>query len=260
VVAAQVWLLLRQNQIISGQNAIMTGQREAADAQSGYMRDGLSETRKSSNAARRAANAARKNASAASDALATQREIERAYIAMSQSKVILVDSTNLTGEPDGTRGDDGDPDGIELVIEITNHGRTPGDVLGGFYGFVYDTVSSGPNLARVFGGGRLSRLFVLPQAKIDFSAIVVLGQGKIAKLTTKGWRDDSKYLWFLGEVDYRDRFGKIHRSMYCRRYSADAEGFLFGPETGPLNYDRPLTAEEVAQRGYNQTNSQEPDS
>src|SRR5687767_14201815 len=51
-----------------------------------------------------------------------------------------------------------------LVVKITNHGRTSGDVLGGFYGFIRNTAAAGPELKHVFGGGRLSRLFVLPTA------------------------------------------------------------------------------------------------
>ena len=52
VLGFQVWLLLQQNKIIRQQNEIMTGQREAADTQSGYMRDGLTETRKAADAAK----------------------------------------------------------------------------------------------------------------------------------------------------------------------------------------------------------------
>jgi len=54
----QIWLLIRQNQIIGKQNEIMEGQRTAANTQSGYMRDGLLETRKSTDAAKLTADVA----------------------------------------------------------------------------------------------------------------------------------------------------------------------------------------------------------
>ena len=60
-------------------------------------------------------------------------------------------------------------------------------------------------------------------------------------------------LWFVGEVDYRDRFNKIHRCGYGRRYDRDAAGFVFGPETGSLNYDRRLTEKERRQCAYENT-------
>lgn len=46
MVRRQANIAEKQNEIIGKQNEIMTGQRGAADAQSGYMRDGLAETRK----------------------------------------------------------------------------------------------------------------------------------------------------------------------------------------------------------------------
>lgn len=222
VVGLQVWLLLRQNEIIGEQNAILSDSATIALA---HKRIG-------------------------DNALATQKEIERAYIAMSHSGVRLTDSTLTHTLPSTRRTDDDNPDAIELVVEIANHGRTPGDVLGGFYGFTRNTGAAGPDLKTVFGGGRLSRLFVLPAAKIDFGAIAVIGQGNMGRLISDELTADQKYLWFVGEVDYRDRFGKMHRSMYCRRYSHHAAGLVFGPETGPLNFDRPLTDDQIKQRGY----------
>lgn len=58
LVIDQIWLFIRQNQIIRKQNEIMEGQRTAANTQSGYMRDGLLETRKSADAAKLTADVA----------------------------------------------------------------------------------------------------------------------------------------------------------------------------------------------------------
>jgi hypothetical protein len=58
VLGFQVWLLLRQNDIIRKQNAIMKKQRNAADKQSEYMRDGLSEATKTADAAKESAHTA----------------------------------------------------------------------------------------------------------------------------------------------------------------------------------------------------------
>jgi hypothetical protein len=55
----QAHIASKQNKIIETQNTIMTGQREAADAQSGFMRDGLVHAKLAAEAAKTSADVAR---------------------------------------------------------------------------------------------------------------------------------------------------------------------------------------------------------
>lgn len=216
----------------------------------------LREIRKEVSETAKAAKAAEDSATATAGTLATNKEIERAYITLGHNHVILANSAMLQVKRSMDRGRDDDPDAVELVVMITNKGNTPGDVLGGFYGFIHETAATGPDLRKVQGrrngGGHLTRLFLHPKKTVSFSAAITLGSDEIAKLTSiqAEHEPDATYLWFVGEVDYKDRFKTVHRCGYCRRYSAASGGFLFGPETGPLNYDRLLGPEEIAQRGY----------
>lgn len=53
-IALQVYIAKRQNSIIESQSLIMKGQRDASEQQSGYMKEGLAETRRANEAAREA--------------------------------------------------------------------------------------------------------------------------------------------------------------------------------------------------------------
>src|SRR5262249_28005576 len=55
---------------------------------------------------------------------------------------------------------------------------------------------------------------------------------------------DEMALWFVGIVDYKDRFGKMHQAGYGRRYDPTSGHLVFDQTTGPLNYDRQLQPEE----------------
>lgn len=202
----------------------------------------------------KAAQAAADSADAAKDTLATNREIERAYIAISHESIVLAES-RITGSRPSSRHRTNDPnaDAIEFVAIVKNHGRTPGDVLGGYCTFIYETADIGPDLRRVTSEGpRLTGLFLLPNASVDFAMVKVVGQAELLFLTNEHPYDaaNERHLWFVGEVDYRDRFKAIHRGGYCRRYDKIAHNFVSAPETAALNYDRSLSAAEIKHHGY----------
>lgn len=214
------------------------------------------EAQRSANIADRSADAAADSARAAADTLATNREIERAYIALSHRDIATVNSKRTADDRKqaGVKNDP-DPDSIEFVCDIKNFGRTPGDVVGGFFGFVFEVADVGPDLRRVTGGyhqrGHLTKMFLLPDTRpVDFLTGITLGKSAML-LLTHGHDDPSdKYLWFVAEVDYRDRFGNFHRGGYGRRFDRHAGNFIIDSSTVTLNYDRPLTSAEIAQRAY----------
>jgi hypothetical protein len=245
VVAAQVWLLMNQNRIIAGQNAIMAGQKTAADTQSGYMRDGLIETQKSSNAARRAANAARKNATAARDTLATQREIERAYISFVQTKVYVVGAEDSSGGWDRSR-----PQQLSVDIHIHNSGRTPGTFLGGYIGYC---IGDKPRVPDLSTGQRLhAPAFLHPTEHVDFGIDVKVSEDNPQiEAALKG----ETPLWIVGVVDYEDRFGGLHQAGYGRKFSTTRDTLQFTPETAEWNYDRPMHPDNV--RNYQEAKRHE---
>jgi hypothetical protein len=63
-------------------------------------------------------------------------------------------------------------------------------------------------------------------------------------------KKSDEFIWLVGEVDYKDAFGTLHRSGYGRIYSVDSERFIQDPSTNVLNYDRLLTPDEIKTREY----------
>jgi hypothetical protein len=202
----------------------------------------------------KAATAAQKSAEATADALSTQREIERAYIAMSHKDILFLEFSQIT--PKRPTVDHENPDCIDFVIEIRNFGRTPGDILGGYSGYIFQPGHDGPDLRNVGpmtgGNGHLPPAFLVPhpEGMLDFAATIRLGKEALRRLRSEDPDNDAKVLWIVGEVDYRDRFHKIHRGGYARIFSKDARNFVIDPSVKDLNYDRPLTPAEIKQRAY----------
>ena len=182
------------------------------------------------------ARAADKNAASAAEqarisamALATNQEIERAYVSLTHRKVHVMGAQDGYGGWDVTR-----PTGISVNIEVRNTGRTPGDFLGGYFGYLFGDLPSTPDLLR--GRRLLTGAFLLPEKDIDFTLEITTttDDGLNAGLT------GATPMWLVGVVDYRDRFGVCHQGGYARRYSAETHNFVFSPETNSFNYDRPM--------------------
>lgn len=167
------------------------------------------------------------------DALATNREIERAYIAMDTKDL------NVVGTPTGRGGwDFRTPTAIKFTVKFTNIGRTPGDLIGGAIGY---SISPAPvtDVTRLMVRD-MTRALLYPGKEIDFHVEITEDKELLARLMTGDNRDDR--LWLRGIFDYRDRFGNFHTAGYCRCWHSTkhGHGFAFTPETGPLNYDRPM--------------------
>ena len=95
----QVSIAHTQNTIIKKQNLIMTGQRDAANTQSGYMRDGLIETRVAAQAAQDSAEAAKTQAAIS---LAQKRIGDRQLEQMSESLAVARMSAEAARESAAT--------------------------------------------------------------------------------------------------------------------------------------------------------------
>jgi hypothetical protein len=209
--------------------------RRAADAAA----TGAAEAKRSAEIADRSADAASDSARAAASTLATNREIERAYIAISHKDVDFIRAP----PPDEA------VIGLSVIVNVRNYGKTPGDILGGYVGWILEPENVGPNLARVTEGTHLTRVFLLPypEGMVDFSWGIQLRADTMRRLMDG---EGDQLLWFVGEVDYKDRFGKFHRGGYGRRYDRRAKMLVFDQTTTTLNYDRPLSRNEVLQRAY----------
>jgi hypothetical protein len=110
---------------------------------------------------KKAADAARESADAAKDTLATNQEIERAYISITHQNVHIVGSDDGMGGSDRTK-----PVAISFTVRARNTGRTPGDLLGGYFGFAFGDVPKTPDL---LSGSRLPPAFLYPDKHIEFT-------------------------------------------------------------------------------------------
>ena len=183
-----------------------------------------------------------------SDTLATNREIERAYISFIHKRI------DILGTSDGHGGFNTlNPIGLSVEIYVRNTGRTPGTFLGGYIGYNLTDKPSVPDLKR---GTRLfAPAFLHPGETVDFWVDVKVSDDPKAAPALKG----EAPLWIVGVADYEDRFGELHQAGYSRKYSAKFGSLQFTQETGDWIYDRPMHPDNV--RGYADAKSQkqEPD-
>ena len=89
-------------------------------------------------------------------------------------------------------------------------------------------------------------LLPYPEGLLEFPWNVEIGPNTMREIADR----NGNVLWLVGEIDYRDRFQKIHRGGYGRAYAPNGPGLVFNPSTARLNYDRPLSPAEIAQCGY----------
>lgn len=136
------------------------------------------ETQKSRGIARNAAISAKFSARAARNTLATNREIERAYMAMSFRGLLFLERRQAPFRPDQN---DDHPDTVDLIVAHRNVGRTPGDIVGGWCGFLYQAACATPKLTPACDSSvKLTRLFMLPNQKpLDFAPAMTLKNSQI---------------------------------------------------------------------------------
>ena len=116
-------------------------------------------------------------------------------------------------------------------------------MIGGYFGFV---IAQSPRTPDLLSAIRITPAFLLTDSPVDFDFTITVASRPDLHDAFLGVGDNR--LWLIGEVDYRDRFGAIHRGGYARLFSRGNRrripSFVFSPETAALNYDRPLTDEE----------------
>jgi hypothetical protein len=199
--------------------------------------DSVLEARKSGGIADRSAQAAADSAVAARDTLATNREIERIYVAMSYRQLLFLERKNMTTlRPE--RHDD-HPDTVDVVVELRNVGRTPGTIVGGWCGFLYQPACEKPQLLPAMDSStRLTRVFMLPNQMLDFAIQIPLTKSKVLFLRNgepeSGYGAvegthlpvaDPMHLWLAGEIYYIDRFDSRHKAGYATRWDRLANRF-----------------------------------
>ena len=176
--------------------------------------------------------------------LATTHEVERAYIKMAHAR-------EPSPNPNGGRFDfvtptSGNTQQTEVWFKygVTNCGRTPCNVLGGGIWYITDTQNLHPPHAPMPAQTpiRVDPTFLVPDMATSDKTVLF-----IDTTTINNVRNGAEYLWLLGYVDYKDRFGDFHRAGYGRRYDHNSGDLVFDRTTGPFNYDDELTKEQRKQ-------------
>lgn len=229
-VSVPTWLalLLTGGAVVAAFMTLAKLERQIKAAQ-----DAADAATESAGAATVAASMAKSGVTIDADSLSTNREIERAYISFGHSDVVV------GYESDGRGGqDDSKPTSLSVKIHIRNDGRTPGDFIGGYFGFNLGPKPAVPDLSR--GINTLAPVFLLPNKDTWF--IWEINE------PPETWREvflGDTLLWLEGEADYIDRFGQLHTAGYGRWFDPNQRLFVFRPETGPWNYDRLMHPDKV---------------
>ncbi len=187
----------------------------------------------------RSAKATEESATTTADTLAANKAIERAYISITHKDVKIRYARTIAGSPDPSL-----PVSITFTVHVRNSGRTPGNLLGGYFGYRISPEPGPPQVSQTVSP--LTAAFLLPEGHVEFDMAIRHSDTPSLQNALRG-RGDNR-LWLIGEVDYSDRFGQMHIGGYGRRFSMASGGqgaFGFGAETGPFNFDRPMTPDEV---------------
>ena len=163
------------------------------------------------------------------------RVVERAYVTMSH----VTPTRDVTRDWNALRIRD---DGMAIVrIQFKNRGRTPAEVIGGRFKLERIRGNDEPPLQPIYTGHGSVRFdvsyFLVADAEFIFDFDLELPFPIGALISVENGTDK---LWLIGYVDYRDKFGDVHRAGYARRYEPRVIGnnLTFVTQTG-YNYDRP---------------------
>ena len=157
--------------------------------------------------------------------LDTNQEIERAYITMSHKDFKVIFATDEYGT------DTGDPLSISVTVNIRNYGRTPGDVLGGFFGFSIRPESKGPGTRSMPGHDCLDSSCCHIPRELLISVWKTSSKDDRETLRKLWTGEGESLLWFVGQLDYVDRFGKKHSAGYGRRFDSRGRNLVFDHTT-----------------------------
>jgi hypothetical protein len=153
------------------------------------------------------------------------QEIERAYLGLTHKGGLIL------------RGNE-----ASFQLWLVNNGNTPGDVLEG--------------RVRIASGKKEPGAQLVPLTQIvSFPPALLRPTGHLQVADTITLRKEiraDETLWLIGEVHYRDRFGRFHRAGYGRGYEPTSAGnnLVFDDTTNGMNYDRPLTRRKRKAKGY----------
>lgn len=200
----QVRIASKQNRIIKRQSAIMRGQRKAADTQSGYMRDGLTESKNAANIAKESADAAKESAKAALLSTRISQRAERAYVKLShQPPGLTIEMFNR----------------VSLSVLVKNIGRTPATVtdvrLKCFVVPVDGRLPDQPNYETQFIQAPV-RVFLVAGDEFSYKGTFPLEDTPAA--FNIGGKDATHRVVVIGYVDYMDVFENRYRAGYARHH------------------------------------------
>ena len=168
------------------------------------------------------------------ETLTATKEIERGYVNIAH----ISDKLNFD-----------EPGAIWFEVDIRNQGRTPVDVLGGVM-----TIEIGPVPPATVPTSQYTKIppaFFVPEKRMRFKSMIFgLDDARLTRakepLDLEG-ETSPLDLWVVGYVDYRDRFGGVHRGGYGRHLQKYTKDLVWDETTRNMNYDRPLTAEQRQQ-------------
>ncbi len=164
--------------------------------QSGYMRDGLEETKKATGAAMLSAEAAKQN----SDSFMNS---ERAWLILSDIRLVAA--------PHNWRN--------SVTFCIHNCGKTPA-----FITAVYVNFAPVPILPEPWDCGGIRHLIpegapVPPDTKTQTLEVYTQGHGLIEADEITAIEKGDLGLYFLGKVEYRDIYQRGHQTTWCLKYA-----------------------------------------
>jgi hypothetical protein len=138
------------------------------------------------------------------------RVSERAYLQISHTDGLELTSYGL----------------VKVPLQIKNWGNTPGEVVDQCMG--YYRIKAGDKLPASPPYGELVKgpptgAFLIPTGIMTWRQDFMLG-GTTPATTAKEINDGQLELYVIGYVDYRDKFGTLHRGGYARRYIPGREG------------------------------------
>jgi hypothetical protein len=151
------------------------------------------------------------------------RSIERAYV-------------DLSHAPPGLQIDppQGDTQTLHCRIVLKNHGRTPADILAvSLRLFTHTELPAQPP----YDASVPMRYTVMPGETVNWTNPFPMPTAEVQRVDA-----NTRTLWIVGYVDYRDRFGQAHRNGYARRYLAQPGNNLVFEIASDYNYDVDLRA------------------
>jgi hypothetical protein len=163
--------------------------------------------------------------------LATNRQIERAYIKMSHlSPGLDIPSIIMTSSARPVPRRD-----VSVRMSVRNHGNTPGEVTCGLVQLLFTDEPLPHRPAYDEKEARPARVFLVKGSSFKITKNWPIDADTIDRVCAGAMQ-----MYVLGYVDYLDRFGGRHRAGYARIYNSRADrgnNLPYVTEPG-YNYDR----------------------